>query len=234
MKLKEFLLDTLFQPHCKTCATPLTGPAKRYTICASCLDAIQIETTLCCVICRARLADDTRVCHSSAPLRLAAVGRYSDERLRSLVTRIKYRRHTSAMSALAVLIDRYLGNLSFDFTNYHVIPIPLHVERERKRGFNQSMLIAEIIAERLHLPLLKNELIKTKSTPPQAKTENLKERVKNLSGCFTVLQPKDVAGKKILLVDDVCTSGTTLIEAAQTLKQAKARNIIGFVIAKTG
>lgn len=132
-----------------------------------------------------------------------------------------------------MLIHEYLDNLRYHFTGYAIIPVPLHVNRQRKRGFNQSLLLANIISKRTGLPLIEGELQKLKSTVPQAETKNRQERTHNLTHCFSVTHPELIAGKKILLVDDVCTSGATLIEAARTLKHAGAREIIGFVMAKT-
>jgi len=234
MNLKEFLLDSLFPPRCLTCATALGGEAKAHAICDACFRAIGVNETLFCIVCRARLADNVRICHANTPLRLAAVGNYGDERLRTLITRLKYRRHTLAMNALDLFIERYLGALHNDFRGYEIVAIPLHKQRERERGFNQSLLIAQELAKQLTLPSITNGLIKIKKTLPQAKTKNREQRTHNLADCFAVPDPTVINGKKILLIDDVCTSGATLIEAANTLKKAGARNIVGFVMAKTG
>jgi ComF family protein len=233
MKLKEFLLSTLFPSRCFGCSTHLTGVQAPGALCVSCAAEIPVCETLFCVVCRARLADGKRICHSKTPLRLASVGRYENKKLRGMVTGLKYRRQTIVLNTLRHLIRRYLHTLQYDFSTYVVVPIPLHKKRERERGFNQSLLIAEIVAAELHLPLLREALLKTRSTKPQAKTVDRTERKSNLIGCFEILDQKAITGQNILLVDDVCTSGSTLIEAAQTLKASGAREIIGFVIART-
>jgi ComF family protein len=233
MNLKELLLDVLFPPHCLACRSPLARATPTPVLCNSCLESISVSETLFCIQCRARLADGNRICHATSPLRLASIGRYHDSRLKQLITALKYRRQTASLGALTALADRYLKNLDHDFTGYAVIPIPLHRTRERRRGFNQSLLIAHIVADRLGLPLIENGLQKTKATTPQASTKGRRERTKNLKDCFTVAQPEIIRDRKILLVDDVCTSGTTLIEAAKTLKQFGSKQILGFVIAKT-
>lgn len=234
MNLKEFFLETLFPPRCLGCEQALTESIKQRALCNTCLNTITINETLFCIICRARLAQDIRVCHKNTPLRLAPVGRYADDRLRNIIIRLKYHRRTVATRALTELIRRYFNHLAYDFSSYTVIPVPLHAKRERKRGFNQSLLIAEIVSQMLNLPLLSGELIKTKQTLIQAQTKNRKERIGNLVDCFQVQNPELLRNKPILLVDDVCTSGATLSEAARELKKAGARNIIGFVIAHTG
>lgn len=130
-------------------------------------------------------------------------------------------------------MNRYLAQLAFNFDDYLILPIPLHSKRQRERGFNQSELIASTLATQLHLPMLTDTLEKIKQTKPQAETKNIQERRANLAGCFRVTKPELVLRKNIILVDDVCTSGATLIEATNVLKQAGGRNIIGFVIAQT-
>lgn len=233
MNLKEFFLDTLFPPYCLICKISHLATMKNKAICEACEQNIKVHETLFCIACRARLANDTRICHANTPLRLAAVGRYDNPGLQSLISQLKYKRHTLASKALGALMDRYLRKLQFEFTDYHIIPIPLHPKRERERGFNQSLILAEHLAKSLQIPLLKTAFTKIKPTIAQAKTQNLHERKNNLLGCFAVSDVQAIQNKKILLVDDVCTSGATLIEAAHTLKRAGAKNIIGFVMART-
>lgn len=234
LNLKELLLSALFPSHCLICGKPPEIKMQAQNVCDRCLDNTRTNETLFCIRCRARLADHKRICHTNTPLRLAAVGTYDDAPLKNLITRLKYKRHTSLVSSFSILINRYLEDLVFDFSEYIIIPIPLHPKRERERGFNQSLLIAEQLASQLSIPLVSGLLVKTKKTKAQAETKNVAERKDNLVGCFTVTRPDEIQDKKVLLVDDVCTSGATLTEAAETLKRAGAHNIIGFVIAKTG
>lgn len=233
MNVKELLLDALFPPHCLACKRPLKRATPVPVLCRTCLDAITVGETLFCIRCRARLADGLRVCHANSPLRLASVGRYHDARLKQLITALKYRRQTAALGVLTTLTARYLANLGHHFEGYAIVPVPLHRSRQRHRGFNQSLLIARIVAQLLKLPLIEDALQKTKATPPQASIRGRLRRADNLEGCFAVIRPDVIAGQKIILVDDVCTSGTTLIEAAETLKRCGARQILGFVIART-
>jgi competence protein ComFC len=233
MNAKEFLLDILFPPLCLMCAKPLGRAIKQQAGCADCLDSIRINETIFCPVCGARLADNKRICHKDTPFRLAAAGSYEEPKLKSLITQLKYKYRTTGINALSVILDRYLAKLDVDFSNYSIIPLPLHPRRERERGFNQSLLLAQHVSARLQLPLLTNVLCKTRSTKAQAETKSHEERLTNLAGCFMVPSGVNLIDKKILLVDDVCTSGATLTEAAQTLKAAGAKSIIGFVVAKT-
>lgn len=116
-------------------------------------------------------------------------------------------------------------------TGFTVVPIPLHPARERARGFNQSALIARILARRLHIPSDTVSLVRVHATKPQSELEDMRERLLNVKGCFEA-PPRACEGKRILLVDDVATSGATLLDASRALKEAGARKIIALVVAK--
>ena len=106
--------------------------------------------------------------------------------------------------------------------------------KERKRGFNQAKLIAEKASVFLNIPIFNNILVKIRDTKTQTEMENYREREKNVTGCFAVSNPKLITDKKLILVDDVFTSGATTNEAVRTLRAAGAVKIIALVIAKAG
>jgi ComF family protein len=112
-----------------------------------------------------------------------------------------------------------------------VIPIPLHFRKERERGFNQALFLAQIISQKLNLPLEKNILVRKKNTKAQIELKK-RERIKNLHLAFVCSLPKKVRGKTILLIDDVTTTGTTLNEAARVLRRSGARQVWGVTIAQ--
>lgn len=234
MNIIGFLTEILFPDICLSCREQARTPHGSGALCNACLNAIPLHTTLLCVVCRARLADNKRVCHAATPLRLASISRYREPAIAALVHHLKYKRHTRVLASIDALLIKQLPAISYRLEGYIVIPVPLHPSRERRRGFNQSLLIARLISEKLNLPLVTDELLKARQTLPQAKTKNIKERRQNLAGSFTLAGKQNLYRQKILLVDDVCTSGTTLIEAANTLKRAGAQEIIGFTLAQTG
>ncbi len=90
-----------------------------------------------------------------------------------------------------------------------IIPVPLHASDRRKRGFNQTELISEYISAKLKIPVEKKAVIKKLKTNPQ-KTLSKEDREKNLTGAFDAADEEKIKGKRILLVDDVCTTGSTL------------------------
>ncbi|MBL0353016.1 MAG: ComF family protein [Dechloromonas sp.] len=110
-----------------------------------------------------------------------------------------------------------------------ILPLPLHPSRLRTRGFTQSLEIARIIARALGVPLDPTLLSRTRATPPQADLP-LKERARNVRGAFACAG--DLASQRILLVDDVMTTGATLREAARTLKLHGAGDITVAIAAR--
>ena len=114
-----------------------------------------------------------------------------------------------------------------------LIPIPLHASRLRERGFNQSELLAQEIMKNDTSGIfeLSTKLLKrTHPTPPQARRERRKERLKNLRGAFHA-DTELTRGRAIVLIDDVSTTGATMAEARKSLLAAKARSVVCYAVA---
>jgi len=112
-----------------------------------------------------------------------------------------------------------------------LVPIPLTMKKERKRGFNQAKEIAKELSNKLELPLIDDVLLKIKETLPQVDLEeNL--RIQNPKGSFLVKNEHKIMGKKILLVDDVYTTGSTMEECSKILRDAGAKEVWGVAIAR--
>ncbi len=105
-----------------------------------------------------------------------------------------------------------------------VVPVPLHKKRLLERGFNQAALMARSIARALEVPLELRCLVKVRSTSPQVGLKR-SERIANVKGAFAVTQKARVSGKRLLLVDDVYTTGATLSEASRCLLGAGAKEV---------
>jgi ComF family protein len=121
-----------------------------------------------------------------------------------------------------------------------VIPVPLHWWRRYRRGYNQALLIARAIASRARLPIAEGRLVRRRPGRRQLGLSR-RERFRSLTGCFFVRtsgrpperQGEGIAGRRILLVDDVVTTGATLEAGAQALARAGAASIVGCVVART-
>ena len=232
-KTKEWVLDFLFPLACLSCKTSISR--EDGFLCHLCSTQIFINKTLICPDCRSRLAENKKSCHKNSGYLLAAATFYDDKAVKDLIWQLKYRGRQAALIPLWKILNQYLQNISpvfNDFKKFIVMPMPLHKAREKSRGFNQGLLFAEKIAEKFGLPL-NQSLSRTRNTPPQAEIREVEKRKINVSGCFQIQNPLEIAKQNILLVDDVSTSGATLNEAAKTLTKAGAKKIIGLVITKT-
>ena len=110
------------------------------------------------------------------------------------------------------------------------VPVPIHNKRKRERGYNQSELIARSLAKKLNIPVISRVLVKIKNTPPQSSLAK-DERYKNLEGVFYVKRPHLIEGKRVLLIDDVITTGSTLEQCGKVLLESGAVCVDAFVIA---
>ena len=112
-----------------------------------------------------------------------------------------------------------------------VIPVPLHARRLAERGYNQAALIARCVAEELCLPLATRVLARVRSTPQQALLDRA-DRVRNVHRAFSVRRAAAIQGKRVLLVDDVATTGATLTACAVALREAGAESVTAVVVAQ--
>ena len=247
IKAKNVFLDILFPPICLNCQKYLNALADadltrtnakntfNKILCDSCYSSIKINNTLFCPVCRARLANNEKICHFNSPYLLAAATNYDDPVIQNLIHYFKYKGLENLSPILGEILIKYLEdifrNSKFIIHNSILVPIPLHFWREKQRGFNQSKLLAKNIANHYNIPLVEN-LKRIKNTDPQAKSKNSEERIKNISGCFEVKNSESIAGKNVILIDDVFTSGATMDEAVKILKKNGAKKIIALIMAK--
>ncbi len=151
--------------------------------------------------------------------------------LRELLRQYKFQGHPRLAAPLAERLAeafaRYFQTESFDL----VTPVPLHVRRERERGFDQTRLLAERLSRRLGIPL-GGKVIRVKRTEPQFGLD-LKARRHNLAGAFQVREPESFRRRNVLIVDDIMTTGTTVQELGATLrKSAEVRRIGVLTVAR--
>jgi ComF family protein len=113
-----------------------------------------------------------------------------------------------------------------------IMPVPLHVRRLREREFNQSLLLADRIGRSLRIPVSWTNLVRIVPAPAQT-TLSRKGRLKNLRGAFALRHPASITGKRILLIDDVFTTGTTVNECAKTLRKAGSGDVFVLTLGRT-
>ena len=146
-----------------------------------------------------------------------------------VIYQLKFSGNTAMARAIAELAYPLLNNPDFKQCNM-IVPVPLYWQRYMLRGYNQSEVLAKMLGKYLNIPV-KSPLKRIRHTTRQA-TLNREERLKNLKGAFAVPKPEKVAGKIILLVDDVLTTGSTLHACAEALRQAGAKDIKVFTAAR--
>ncbi len=149
---------------------------------------------------------------------------------RTAVHRLKY----SGLRAIAPSMARPMAEaLSSPQVRADVIvPVPLHPSRLRQRGFNQALLLARPIAEAVGLPVRDDLLQRLVASTPQVDAGSIDERRANVDGAFGLAPGAEIAGLRVVLVDDVLTTGSTLEAAAGVLKRGGARSVHALAFAR--
>ena len=217
-----YVLELIFPPLCLNCGEYIVkSPYSHRLLCRDCIELIPIYETI----------------FYNPKLTLVAVSSYGSGPLRKLLHAFKYEGLLGAKEIIGGLIRRYMSGVDLVGIlpkNSVIVPLPLHKSRFRKRGFNQSEVIAKLLGEQLKLPVAKKVLSRVKDTPQQSKIKSKSGREDNVKGCFRVKDIECFKGRTVILVDDVYTSGATMREAAKTLRKSGAKKIVGFTIALAG
>lgn len=189
----------IVRPFCETCSEPFDGSINTAFSCANCAH---------------------RTIHFKA-----AVAAYRGRGIvRDVIHEFKYNRqihlrHLVARWLRAALDDERLRGQQFDV----LVPVPLHPARQRERGFNQATLLAELLSAHAAIPC-RSLLKRIRYTTTQTALDRA-ERMENLHNAFRLRKNTDVRGLRMLLIDDVLTTGSTLSECARVLKRAGAKSV---------
>ena len=236
-KIRNFFLDLFFPKKCLGCGKPDTY------LCPDCFNKIQIISNSSCFFCE-KISWQGKICLEHKPDvyldRVISATEYKNPLIRDLIKSLKYSFVQEFAEPLSQLLIKTIQNnwsLEIGHWDFIIIPIPLHERRLRYRGFNQAELLAQKVAQYFNLEIDNNILIRKIFTEPQAKfKEDYEKRRANLKNIFVVdpeqIQRRSIAGKIIILIDDVATTGTTLIEAARILKENHAKEVWALTVAK--
>ncbi len=236
------LLDLLFPDECRVCDEPLRlceppYEISRVPVCSRCLNAPEFfRAEFYCAACRTPFVnraplDEAGLC---ALCRLGlngfdhvyTFGAY-DGTLRRLIHLFKFEGVETLRKPLGALLARALPReSSFDA----IVPMPLHWRRRWQRGFNQSELLAKEIARRWNAPVA-DVVHRKKATAPQAGLTSAQRR-KNVQGAFEVKKGRRLEGMRLLLIDDVLTTGATASVCARALKRAGATEVTLLALAR--
>lgn len=212
MSFKDFVLDFFFPPRCAFCGAILEKSGDG--VCKTCRKALP------------RTADTERKCDF---VRAYTAPFYYEPPVRQGILAYKFRRAPSRGRVFGRILGEDLlrrGADDFDLISW----VPLSAKRCHRRGYDQAQLLAEAAAEVLGtkaVPLLR----KARDVSPQSRLRTPEERRANISGCYVVRSADAVRGKRILLIDDVITTGSTLSECARMLLTAGAVSVRGAALA---
>lgn len=211
-------LDFIYPPLCIICGE-LSGK-ERHLICSPCLD--QLEMLDEAVVEGLKSVSDLDEVRS--------VFVYNDP-VKTIIHHLKYRNATP----LARLIAPYMAFAIRDLREWQtadfLVPIPLHPVKQRERGYNQSGILAQALSEKTGIPVREDILRRRRYTISQTQTAGVEERQKNVRSAFQLNLKVDIAGKKIILIDDVVTTGSTANTCAALLKSAEASSVFLLTLA---
>ena len=225
----EKLVDLIFPRQCVFCGTYFK------MICEACLQKCRVNFDENCIVCDlpSQNGNTHKTCFSEQlPTNLFSCFEYAGY-VEKCMKMSKY--GFKEFAVLKELTEEGIKislsvNQNKEYEDFVVVPIPLNKRRMRSRGFNQSEIIAKILSKKFDLKMNIKLLKRVKNTNTQIGM-NREERVKNIKDAF--LANNSVMDLKILLVDDVCTTGATLIEASRALYKAGVLEVKCFTLAKT-
>lgn len=224
------LWDLVFPPLCIRCRQFLNPADKKWQLCSTCRRRIVLNRPPFCQCCSRPLPDPfsllCKTCqHAPRHFDRAWAATLYNEEMSHLLYKFKYGQKTALRHLFAELILSFIETYHLPRDDWDlIIPIPLFPSRQRERGFNQSEFLARLLSNRLAIPLVADHLKRIRPTRFQA-TLTQKERWTNLEGAFKMKSPVVVAGKNILLIDDLLTTGATTSAAASVLKISGAASV---------
>ncbi len=241
--ITEGILNFVFPLDCKICEKPIRE-SKGYSICEDCFKTIELIERPCCIKCGKPLISTDFFKQNREILCLdckrkkysfefsRSTGVY-DKVLKKCIHLFKYYGEKKLAKPLGkLMVDSLVKNDEFKKKIDLIIPVPLHRNDLKKRGFNQSVLLGKVVGDYFSIPVGESVLVKKKLTPFQVNLSK-KEREKNILRVFSVEKPEEVKGKNILILDDVFTTGSTVEECAKELMKARAKNIFVLTLART-
>lgn len=223
-------MQLLYPLRCPVCDEIVVPAGEK--ICLGCLKKLKLLTPPWCVKCGKKLGAEGELCADCRKKEHRfARGRalYEYESAAPAIYRFKYGGRREYADFFGEQTAEYLGDFIRGVRPDALIPIPLHRSRQIRRGYNQAQLLAEHIGTYLELPVRSDILVRRKNTSP-LKCQNPEERQNNLKKAFNIAQ-NDVKLKRVVLVDDIYTTGSTMNEAAETLKANGVKEVFFVALA---
>lgn len=225
MEYLRAIWDILFPKKCINC-----GREGQY-LCEDCLSLIEINPFNYCLCEKLEKRNKCKNCQDRSLDKILSATSFKNKIVKEAIHKFKYGYIEELSVPLSLLILNHLQAIDCQIDkNFVIVPVPIHIKKKRRRGFNQSEEIAKIISSSTTIPL-STTLIKTKETKPQMELSRA-ERIENIKDCFRIKDKNEIKNKTILLIDDVYTTGTTMDQCAKTLKENGAREVWGLTITR--
>jgi competence protein ComFC len=236
----DSLASVVFPGPCRICASTLTN-ASRIPVCEGCLAGFERLVEPMCRCCGRPFVSETTQQAIEPKCRLCRADFYAFDRARSFavyddalseaVVLLKYEEVTRLGDWFAERLAEIVARAPADWRADVVVPVPLHRERRRERGYNQAELIARPLAKRLKIRLNARILLRIKPRPAQLVLSRT-EHWKSVRGAYATREGGQVDNLRVLLVDDVLTTGATLDACARALKKAGAAAVLGLTVGR--
>ena len=237
---RDAIASILFPAPCRLCES-LLDTSSRVPICEACLAALAPQKGPMCSVCGRMLISWQVAAEAVVLCRLCLRQTYGFDRARSYaaydgamvraITLLKYEPIAPLGAWFAGRLAEMLHAEFKDLPADIVVPVPLHPARQRERGYNQAELIARPLARLLRLPFRSALLVRTRPRPDKLKL-SLHERWETVRGAFAARPGSQVDNLRVLLVDDVMTTGATLDACARALRGASASEVFGVTVAR--
>jgi ComF family protein len=240
-QILDSLLNLFYPEVCFICADPIVHRKER-GVCTKCLNKVrdlQLQPPVCssCGLPMPNFESGADVLCGHCVLQPPAYsgarsfGYYSGE-LGRLIQGLKFNNRRNLVPLLVpFLIQAYYGSWDRDDFDL-VVPIPLHPKRRRTRGYNQSEMLARLLARRTGIPFGNSVLIRKRSTLPQVGLTDTQRR-ENVRNAFQCINSGQISGRRILLIDDVMTTGATASSASAALMKGGALRVSVLTLART-
>ena len=232
-KIQNFVLNLLYPQFCFNCGQEATS-----YLCEDCKSTLEILQSHQKY--SSQKGEENKF--SSSPFAVARDLKdlyfalpYQNLLIKNLIRKFKYqpfvRELAIPLTSLIITHFQLIEKSPTEFFDFILIPVPLEKRKLKWRGFNQAEEIGKELSKFLKISLLNNVLAKIKETPSQVELSD-EERKENIKGVFLVKDEELIKNRKILLIDDIYTTGATMEECARVLKTAGAKEIIGIVVAR--
>lgn len=230
--LARSILDFCLPRECPACRTGYEG---ENSICPACDDELkQLVVAPRCGRCATPAVMPSAPCaHCGGgglrPFRRVVCLGVLNDPLKQLIHRAKYTGRWDIAERLGYQLAQQVDSRTLLATADAIVPVPLHFHRQRQRGFNQAEVIARAISPRRRM--VKRAAERLRATETQTQLHSRAQRLENLKDAFVLTDPAAVAGMNVIVVDDVLTSGATLVSLARTLQSAKPASLTAMVLA---